>query len=125
MEPFDGLVRRLSLVFVDLAGEFIYGLNYHRLRGSTVKRRFVSAFGILPRHCALVWLYCKDDVFEFDHGRKKIHLLWTLNLLKSGETEHVLHGRWRADEKTIRKWTKLFLVVLSNLEVVSIVQKSC
>lgn len=119
MEQYEALIRGLSLEFVDLASVYIHGLNYHRLRASTVVRRFVANFGVTPRHCAFVWVYSRDDTYAIDHGRDKIHLLWTLNLLKCDDTEHVLHGRWHADEKTIRKWSKLFLRVLSSLEVVS------
>lgn len=121
----EDVVRILCLEFVDLAGEYIHGLDYRRLRAGTVKRRFVAAFGVSPRHCALVWIYIKDKTNSYDCGRQKIHLLWTLNLLKGDDSEHVLHGRWRKDEKTIRKWTKLFLHVLSNVQVVCTLEKIC
>ena len=55
-----------------------------------------------------------------DVGQKK-HLLWVLNLLKTDSTENRLHGHWKADEKTIRKWVTLFIKVISELGVVSIV----
>jgi hypothetical protein len=50
---------------------------------------------------------------------EKKHLLWSLNLMKTADTEHCMAGRWRADEKTIRKWTFIFIETLSSLQVVS------
>ena len=55
-----------------------------------------------------------------DVGQKK-HLLWVLNLLKTDATENQLHGRWKADEKTIRKWVNIFIKAISELDIVSII----
>ena len=55
-----------------------------------------------------------------DVGQKK-HILWVFNLLKTNATEHALHGRWKADEKTIRKWVTLFIKAISELDVVRVV----
>ena len=112
-------MQQVGIRLVELAGEYIHGLDYSRIAVDTVRRRFVASFGVSPRHASLVWLYCKDKAQNIDSDSAMIHLLWTLNLLKTDDTEHTLHGRWRADEKTIRKWTRLFMHVLSNLDVVS------
>jgi hypothetical protein len=50
---------------------------------------------------------------------KKVHLLWTLDLLKGDDTENKLKGGWDADEKTLWKWTSLFIEKISDLGVVS------
>ena len=114
----EAVVQQVGIEFVTAAGDYIHGLDYTRLSVDTVRRRFVASFGVSPRHAAFVWLYCKDSAYGIDQGRTVLHLLWTLNLLKTDDTEHVLHGRWRADEKTIRKWTRIFMHVLSELNVV-------
>jgi len=106
-----------AVEFLGIAGEFIHGFKLS-LSPKTVLRRFISHFGVTPRLCAILWIYCKDRMG--DVGQKK-HLLWVLNLLKTDSTENRLHGHWKADEKTIRKWVTLFIKVISELGVVSIV----
>ena len=103
--------------FLEIAGEFIHGFKLS-LSPKTVLRRFISHFGVTPRLCAILWIYCKDRMEEV--GQKK-HLLWVLNLLKTDSTEHALHGRWKADEKTIRKWVTLFIQAISELDVVPVI----
>jgi len=103
--------------FLEIAGEFIHGFKLN-LSPKTVLQRFISHFGVTPRLCAILWIYCKDRMG--DVGQKK-HLLWVLNLLKTDSTEHALHGRWKADEKTIRKWVTLFIQAISELDVVRVV----
>ena len=119
MDALDVQARYWAAQFIDAAAEYVHGLEFRRLCASTVKKRFISLFGVTPRHCALIWTHTQEKTWNIDNGRKEIHLLWTLNLLKCDDTENVLHSRWKADEKTIRKWTRIFLVVISNLEVVS------
>jgi hypothetical protein len=116
----EQLLYELSLSFVDIAGSFIHGLEVGRLAANTLLRRFLAHFGITPRHCAYLWLFVEENAKTKDILAEKKHLLWSLNLLKTASTEHCLAGRWRADEKTIRKWTRLFLEVLSELTVVSL-----
>lgn len=115
----ERLISTLALEFIRTAGEYVHGLDYERLSPITVVNRFIASFGVTPRHCSLIWHFCRDDVYMADTNATKLHLLWTLNLLKTGDTEHELHGRWRADEKTIRKWVYIFLRVISEMGVVS------
>jgi hypothetical protein len=116
----EQLVYELSLEFIKTAGLFIHGLDAGgRVATSTLMRRFAAHFGTTPRHCAYLWIHTEDGVKKQDNGGKKIHLLWSLNLLKTNATEHCMAGRWRADEKTIRKWTAILLEAISSLEVVS------
>jgi hypothetical protein len=118
------LLYELAVAFLSIAGSFIHGLDARRALSSssttTLLRRFAAHFGITPRHCAYLWIFVEDRVKERDLFAEKKHLLWSLDLLKTASTEHCLAGRWRADEKTIRKWTRLFLDVLSSMEVVSV-----
>ena len=120
MDALEDDICILALEFVEIAGRFVHGMDYWRLSGITVVNRFVGHFGVTPRHCAFLWLLCEEKTLLIDPYREKKHLLWCLNALKCDETEHVLHGRWRADEKTIRKWLFVFLEALSDLGVVSI-----
>ena len=111
-------VQELALQFVDLASESIKGLS-RKTASSTLSRRFIAHFGVTPKHCAFVWLYVREKALDIDSFASKEHLLWTLNLLKSDDTEHELQGRWGPTEKTIRKWTSIFLSALGDLGVVS------
>jgi len=112
-------IMELAMELIDLAGVFIHGLDRRRISPNTIYRRFIAAFGVTARHAAWVWVFCEHKVLELDQKSNKKHLLWTLNLLKTDDTEHALHGRWKADEKTLCKWTNIFLKALSELGVVS------
>jgi hypothetical protein len=123
----EEILYELSLGFIGIAGEFIHGLDAASSSSSsssssttTLLRRFAAHFGVTPRHCAYLWIFVEDRVKERDIFAEKKHLLWCLNLLKTANTEHCMAGRWCADEKTIRKWTSVFIDVLSSMEVVSV-----
>lgn len=115
----DQTINQLAIEFVSLAGASISGLELH-LSHTTLTRRFISHFGVSPRHCAILWCVAEQDLLQADSLCEEKHLLWTLNVLKTDETEHVLKGRWRADEKTIRKWLYICLNVIARLGLVSV-----
>ena len=109
----------VALSFVELVGGFA-DIKAKFPASETTRRRFVSHFGISSCHCAALWNYLEDtDVTMKYVEMNKSHLLWTLDLLKGDDTEERLAGRWRVDEKTIRKWTGTLLEELSDLKVVS------
>jgi hypothetical protein len=116
----EQLLYQVSLVFLSTAGQYIHGLEAGRLAAKTLMRRFVAHFGVTPRHCAYLWLFIEQRAISNDVNAKHIHLLWTLNLLKTNTTEHCLAGCWCPDKKTIRKWTSIFIDTLSTMEVVSV-----
>ena len=64
-------------------------------------------------------MYSNQQIHSINAYGEKKHLLWTLNLLKTNATEHEMNGRWKADEKTIRKWVYIVLEVIGDLGVVS------
>jgi hypothetical protein len=114
---------RLVKEFVWIAGERVNGLECY-LSEMTVGRRFRSHFGVSPRLCAHLWTYLDDtDSLRRPPGIQKVHLLWTLDLLKGADTESKLKGRWKADEKTIRKWTTVLLDMIGDLGVVSSIER--
>lgn len=81
----------------------------------TILRRYKSFFGISPTVCSIVWQESKDD---HPHGATPKHLLWALSFLKQYSTEHYRRSIFQADEKTIRKWTWIFVELMSNLNTV-------
>lgn len=81
-------------------------------------RRFKSFFGVTPYVCSLIWDKIKNDV---PNGGDPKHLLWCLNFLKQNSVEHYRRAIFYADEKTIRKWSWLFVELLSNLDVVTLI----
>lgn len=106
---------------VELAASkvFLFGrvCNHNSI---TLQRRFRSHYGVTPRHTVLIW-ECLEDagIIRYHPSARIEHLLWTLDLLKTDATEHVLRGRYREDEKTIRKWTTIVIEALSDLNEVS------
>lgn len=83
--------------------------NYTRLR------RFKSSFGVTPQVCFITWQNIKDEVPSYAHPK---HLLWCLNFLKEYSVEHTRKAIFDADEKTVRKWTWIFVELLSKMNVV-------
>lgn len=80
-------------------------------------RRFKAFFGVTPTVCAICWEVLKDNLPQ---GAEPKHLLWALLFLKQYCSEHNRRSILGADEKTIRKWTWLFVDLLSRLDVVMI-----
>lgn len=113
------LINKLALEFISIAGRSINGLEVH-LSPTMLTKRFISHFGISPQHCAILWCVAEDSLLEANPLCEEKHLLWMLNVLKTDETEHVLKGRWMADEKTIRKWLYICLNVIARLGLVSV-----
>lgn len=113
-------VDSLAICFIETASEHIHGLEAH-LSASTVRAKYVSHFGCSPRTTARLWMTMMEEerlLITPAGGGLKVHLLWTLDLLKGDDTEHCLKGRWGEDEKTIRKWIALFLECISTLPIV-------
>ena len=108
------LIESTAMSFVRLAGEYLHGCEPH-IAAKTIRRRFVSHFGVSPCHCSWRWLLIEDELFEKDCYADRLHLLWTMNLLKTDDTVLVLKGQWQADEKTIRKWIYNVLEAVSDL----------
>lgn len=79
------------------------------------ERRFASFFGVSPEICIIVWDRIKPWVPT--DGEPK-HLLWSLSFLKQYAVEHYRSAIFKADEKTVRKWTWLFVKILSDMDVV-------
>lgn len=81
-------------------------------------RRFKSFFGITPLICSLIWNKIEQAV---PSGGAPKHLLWSLCFLKQYSVEHTRRAIFHADEKTIRKWTWIFVELLSELDVVKFI----
>lgn len=79
-------------------------------------RRFRSFFGVSPAVCSLVW----DTIgTNLPRGGMPEHLLWALMFLKIYSTEHVHCSFAKCDEKTYRKWSWCFVMLIADLNVVS------
>lgn len=95
------------------------GFKYMKHKASQSKtlglRRFKSFFGITPDLCSLIWNKINASA---PTGAEPKHLLWSLFYLKQYDVEHTRRTLFHTDEKTIRKWTWIFIELLSNLEVV-------
>ena len=91
----------------------------HNLWGSRSMgyRLFRSFFGTTPQVCEIIW-----DMLSArrpPHSTPK-HLLWALLLLKQYNLESVNAVLTSTTEKTFRKWSLLYIQLISNLPVVKI-----
>lgn len=81
-------------------------------------RRFKSFFGVTPQVCGMIWNKIEQAA---PSGGEPKHLLWSLCFLKQYSVEHNRRAIFHADEKTIRKWTWIFVEILSELDVVKLI----
>lgn len=78
-------------------------------------RRFRSFFGVSPNICSITWKMLRSTA---PLGSTPKHLLWCLHFLKQYPSEHSRRSILDADEKTIRKWSWIFVKLLADLSVV-------
>ena len=100
----------------------------------TFARRWMSHFAASPTVCTIIWrklFPVNVNIRPDEHmprGAHPRHLLWALYFLKGYPLNNTARStvsttNMRVDEKTWRKWTKLFVDAISYLEseVVSLV----
>lgn len=102
--------------------EKLFWQRGHRITGHKLKssvnlgmRRFKAFFGVTPKVCGVIWNMLKN---EKPDKAKPEHLLWALNFLRQYEGEHTRSALFKADEKTIRKWTWCFIELIAGMEIV-------
>lgn len=103
----------LQLKFQEEAGKI---LNKRLREGITCDRRFSAHFGISVSTCAKLWKLLSLSIPA--DGTPK-HLLYMLLFLKTYTPEHVRASQCRCDEKTLRKWVKVFVEAVARLPIVS------
>lgn len=102
-----------------LTAEQFYRISFPYINHTTKKsvpiglRRFKSFFGVTPQVCAKLW-----NLFECNNLSQPKHLLWALLFLKQNGTEHERRSILKSDEKTIRKWTWVYVELLGKLNLV-------
>ena len=91
-------------------------VNLPQTRNDTFNWRWISAFGLLPKVCSVLWN--KIDPFNtMSMGVHPKHLLWALCFLTVYDTEqNSSHRTDRVDKKTHWKWSELFVEAISYLE---------
>lgn len=94
---------------------FIYMKHTTNMSKKVGMRRFRCFFGITPSMCKIVWELLRERI---PLGAEPKHLLWGLNFLKQYDTEHVRRVIFNSDEKTIRKWSWIFIKLIADLNVV-------
>lgn len=80
---------QLAVSIVRIARQYLYGLELH-LSPRKIACGFNSHFRVSPRHCAGLWFIAEDSLTLENASIEKKHLLWTLNILKTHDTEHEL-----------------------------------
>ena len=82
-------------------------------------RRFREFFGTSPGICIIIWQsFVMAQVHP--HASEPKHLLCALLLLNRYLTESVNHAITALDEKTFRKWARIYIVLMATeLHVVS------
>ena len=113
--PFEAFVQMSGLISTfEAEGVKIIG---HFSRSFTTKqRRWNSSFGTSPAIAAQLWEWIDPDN-SMPRGVRHCHLLWALYFLKTYPTEEPGSGSVGGyNEKTWRKWVKLFVTAISYLE---------
>ena len=82
---------------------------------NTFRRRFKSYFGTNWFYCSLLWELSWKPGYNLPNIARPEHLLWALMHMKLYSTENVLASLANCDEKTFRKWSKIFREVLANV----------
>lgn len=77
-------------------------------------RKFRTYFGISPEQCSIIW----NRISDKPSGAEPKHLLWCMLFLRNYHKEHVNAAIVSVDEKTFRKWTWIFVELLSELNAV-------
>ena len=80
-------------------------------------RKFRSFFGTSPLVCAVTW---DRLLLVRPNNSAPQHLLWALMFLKNYSTGCVNAALTGVSEKTFRKWSHIFLKLLSNMTVVNL-----
>jgi hypothetical protein len=99
-----------------MTGNIITGHNDEGSVNSGLKR-FRSLFGTTPLICSLIWCKLVEDAPANSEPR---HLLYALLFLKVYGTEAEYKSLTNCDEKTFRKWSWIFIDLISQLNVVSV-----
>lgn len=81
----------------------------------TIERRCAGVFGLKPKVCVFLWYHLEGLL---PSGATPTYLLWALSFLKLYEVEEARSSRLQVDEKTSRKWIKIFVYAISNLNLV-------
>ena len=125
MEPFfnDNIEEHIkSNVDYTLAVEVRdIGLKLIKNRSNSVQtqdRRFRAHFAVNWVQAAVIWHGIFPIVVEYYARRnpKKVHLFFALLFLKTYQTEMQRASFFGCDEKTLRKWTWLYVEAIALLE---------
>jgi hypothetical protein len=94
----------------------------HKLKNSKIigLRQFKSFFGVTPKICEILWNLIKA---KLPVGSEKKYLLWALLFLKQYNPEDISKTLLKADQKTIRKWTWIFVNLIADIEIVRVFKK--
>jgi DDE superfamily endonuclease len=104
-------------IFVEL-GNSIMQRHAKTRSAKTEERRFRGHFGTSPEICSILWDMV-DPGRTMPKGARPKHLLWSLAFLKLYLNEEALSGlAGGVDEKTLRKWTWIFVYAMSDLEAI-------
>jgi len=87
------------------------------MHSKTEKRRFRSLLGTSPGTAVILWNNIGEEI---PCNSWPAHLLWVLLFLKPYATGHVNAVIWGVDEKTFRKWSILFVRLISQISVESL-----
>ena len=80
--------------------------------------RFHSLFGVSPLVCSDHWTLLR---VSRPSASRPIHWQWTLLFLKLYGSEAKQRTIAQVDEKIIRKWSKCFVHLLADLEIVRLI----
>jgi hypothetical protein len=109
---------KVSIKIVKQVTEDNFHVNYIENRSVYCYRQFRALFGCSPRVVAALFNTLLEQQL-ITKDKKVLHLLWTLNFLKTYSTETSMAKLFRSTEKTVRKHVGYFLDKCSKLYIVS------
>ena len=102
-----------SIIFDVTKGEKVRKsvLNPHQMR------KWKAHYGVSPEVCLFIWLRIRKYNNSNNLSPKLYlkHFFCTFFFLKSYETESQIGSRFNLDSKTVRKWTKFFIIQIKGL----------
>jgi hypothetical protein len=109
---------KVSIKIVEQITEENFYVNYIENRSVYCYRQFRTLFGCSPRVVAALYNTLLEQQL-ITEDKKLLHLLWTLNFLKTYGTETSMAKLFRSSEKTVHKHVGCFLDKYSKLYIVS------
>ena len=93
--------------------------NWEICKEKTNMERFQGWYEAKTKTCAAIWADLQmttDEVGRIESDANPVHLLLALRFLRAYPSELELSGSFQMSEKTVRKWSDLFVRKIQSLK---------